>query len=279
MPELPDPDGRAATWSTCSPLDDYRPGVVALFRLYLRWYFWRKFHAVRLSRTGVAQVAAGRPLVIYCNHPSWWDPALFLLALPRVAPGRRGFGPMDAVELRRYALFRRMGLFGIEPASSQGGLHFLRVALAGLRRPGTCLCITAEGAFTDPRQRPVRLRAGVAHLARLCPEAVFLPLALEYSFWNESKPEALLRFGAPVRPAQGDSVAAWQNALEEGLTRTMDVLAAESATRNPTAFTQLFGGSAGVGGIYDLWRRLRAALGGQKFDQHHEPARHRAERP
>ncbi len=250
---------------------EYSPFLVGSFRLYLHWYFWRKFHAVRVSRTGPPQASPARPLIIYCNHPSWWDPALFLLALPKLFPARRGYGPMDAAELERYGLFRRMGLFGIDPASTRGGTAFLRQANAILQRPDSCLCITAEGAFTDPRLRPIRLRPGLAHLARLCPEAVVLPLALEYSFWNESKPEALLRFGAPVQPGQGGSVAAWQTALEAGLTETMDALAAESATRNPASFTRIFGGSAGVGGIYDVWRRARALTTGQTFDARHEP--------
>ena len=255
-------------------MEAYSPFLTGAFRLYLRWYVWRRFHAVRLSRSSVAPAHPARPLVIYCNHPSWWDPALFVLALPKVAPGRRGFGPMDAAELERYGLFRRMGIFGIDMHAARGAAAFMRVSRSVLQQPGTCLCVTAEGAFTDPRLRPVRLRPGLAHLARACPDAVFLPLALEYSFWNESKPEALLRFGAPVRPADGDSsVASWQTALETGLTGTMDTLAAESATRNKAGFTILFGGTAGVGGIYDVWRRARAATGGPRFDASHQPER------
>lgn len=255
------------------PLDARSPLLLGLFRLYLRYFFWRKFHAVRLAAGDAPPAYTGRPLVIYCNHPSWWDPALILLAMPHVFPGRRGFGPMDAAELERYGLFRRFGLFGIDPASPRGAAHFLRVARAGLAQPDTMLGITAEGSFTDPRLRPVRLRAGLAHLARHHPEAVFLPLALEYGFWNESKPEALLRFGAPVQlpPGNTNSVAEWQLALEAALTQTMDALAAASAQRDPALFTKLFSGTAGVGGIYDLWRRTRAAAGGRRFDAQHEP--------
>lgn len=249
----------------------YSPALVYAFRLYLHWYFWRKFHAVRLSRTGAAQVPAGHRLIIYCNHPSWWDPALFLFALPKVVPHRRGFGPMDAAELRRYALFGRMGIFGIDPGSARGAAAFLRTALAILDQPGTCLCVTAEGAFTDPRLRPVRLRPGIAHLARRCPDALIIPLALEYAFWNESKPEALLRFGPPVQLPENASINDWQAALETGLTATMDTLSAESATRNPAAFTRILGGTAGVGGIYDLYRRARAVSTGERFEAAHEP--------
>ncbi len=268
-PALPARDGG-------HPLDLSSPLRLGAFRLYLRYFFWRRFHAVRIASGTAPPPYTGRPLIVYCNHPSWWDPALLLLAIPHLLPQRRGFGPMDAAELERYGLFRRMGVFGIEANSGRGAAAFLRIARTGLDRPDSVLAITAEGAFTDPRCRPVRLRAGLAHLARMCPQAVVLPLALEYSFWNESKPEALLRFGAPVRPAAGGeaSVAAWQAALEAGLTEAMDALAAASATRDPAQFTRLFGGTAGVGGIYDMWRRLRGAVRGQAFDPRHEPGRH-----
>ena len=252
------------------PLSQHAPTLLALFRLYLRWYVWRRFHAVRLARGTAPLAYPGRKLVIYCNHPSWWDPALLLLVLPRLLDGRRGFGPMDAAELERYALFRRMGVFGVEPNSPRGGAAFLRMSLSILRAPGTFLCVTAEGAFTDPRLRPIVLRPGLARLARLAPDTVFLPVALEYSFWNESKPEALLCFGTPVRPVE-NNVAGWQAALEAGLTDAMDRLTALSVARDPAGFTELIGGTAGVGGIYDLYRRARATARGQRFIAEHEP--------
>ncbi len=245
--------------------------MLALFRLYLRVLFWRRFDAVRLSRGFVPPAFLGRPLVIYSNHPSWWDPALMFLALPRLFPGRRGYGPMDAAELERYGLFRNFGVFGIEAGTARGAAKFLRVALGLLEARDTCLCVTAEGAFTDPRLRPIHLRAGLAHLARRRPDAVFLPLALDYVFWNESKPEALMRFGAPVQPPSSNTVVDWHAALEASLTATMDALAAESTARNPAAFIKVFSGTAGVGGPYDAWRWLRAFVLRQDFSARHQP--------
>ena len=247
------------------------PILLFLFRLYLRWFFWRRFNAVRVCRANFPDKFIGRKLVIYCNHPSWWDPALLLLTVPRLFAGRRGYGPMDAAELERYGLLRNMGVFGVQGGSVRGAAIFLRASSTILERTDTCLCITAEGAFVDPRLRPIQLRPGLAHLAKRHPDAIFLPLALEYSFWNESKPEALLRFGAPVLPPGERSVAGWNTALAESLTRVMDALAADSAARSPAAFEKLFGGTAGVGGIYDSWRRLRALLAGKSFEARHQP--------
>jgi 1-acyl-sn-glycerol-3-phosphate acyltransferase len=244
------------------------------FGWYLRWYFYRRFHAVRLSRTGLPRAAllaavAGRPVIIYGNHPSWWDPALYILLDTLLFPGRCSYGPMDAKALGKYGLFERLGVFGIALDSPRGAARFLSTSLDVLSDPGNVLWITAEGEFTDPRRRPVRLRSGIAHLARRVPGAVILPLAIEYTFWNESKPEALARFGPPIESG-GGTVAEWTVRLEEELAQTMDALTAESVQRDPALFEQLLHGQVGVGGIYDLWRRGRALAAGRRFDPRHE---------
>ncbi len=251
-------------------LPRHSPALLFLFRLYLRWFLWRRFESVRVLSANPPQFA-GRPLVIYCNHPSWWDPALLLLSIPKFFPGRRAFGPMDAASLERYGVLRSMGVFGIEMNTNRGAARFLRAAKAILSTPDTCLCVTAEGAFTDPRLRPITLRRGLAHLARASPDTIFLPLALEYCFWNESKPEALMAFGAPATAAPGATVAEWSARLELALTETMDALADAAAARSPGAFRKVMRGTAGVGGVYDMWRRMRAAFGGPRFDARHQP--------
>jgi hypothetical protein len=41
-------------------------------------------------------------------------------------------------------------------------------------------------------------------------------------------------------------------------------------SRDPTNFVELVKGKTGVGGVYDLWRRLKAGLHGEKFDPSHD---------
>lgn len=240
-----------------------------LFGWYLRYFFWRRFHAIRLSRSGLPAATSDRPIIVYSNHPSWWDPALYIILQTKLFPGRRGFGPMDAAALRKYGFMRRLGIFGIELDAPRGAARFLRTSLALLSDPRHVLWITAEGAFTDPRARPLRLRPGVAHLARHIPDAVILPLAIEYTFWNESSPEALARFGSPIASGRERTLGEWQETLENALTATMDVLAAESMARNPGLFTPLLRGLTGIGGFYDAQRRLKALLAGRRFDPTH----------
>jgi len=231
----------------------------------------RSFHAIRLARPGWPELPPGRPVIVCLNHPSWWDPAfLIVLGTTRFAD-RPGYGPIDADMLRRYPFLGRIGLFGIRPESVSGATAFLRTGLAILRDPAAMLWITAEGAFTDPRVRPVRLRPGVAHLVRRMPEAVVVPLALEYPFWNERTPEALARFGTPLDAAAFAGLDAGEinGRLVQALQDTMDALAADAVGRDPARFVRLLDGRAGVGGVYDLWRRGRAWLEGRRFHAGH----------
>lgn len=265
---MPDAAGRRV-----DPLARRSPLLFWAFGWYLRWYFWRRFRAVRVSRSGLPVVPAGRPLIVFSNHPSWWDPALYILLCTRCFPGRPGFGPMDAKALGRYGVLERMGVFGIDLDTTRGAGRFLETALRVLSDERAILWVTAEGAFTDPRLRPVRLRPGIAHLARRVPGAVLLPLAVEYTFWNESRPEALVRFGTAIESGGERSVAEWTAYLEGALTAALDGLAAESGTRDAVLFETLLRGNAGVGGIYDLWRRVRAWGSGRRFEASHEVER------
>jgi len=241
------------------------------FGWYLRWLFYRRFDAVRISRAGLPRGFASRPLIIYGNHPSWWDPALYILLCTLLFPDRRGYGPMDAKALGNYGVFERMGLFGITLDTPRGAARFLSTSLRVLSDPASILFITAEGEFADARRRPLQLRPGIAHLARRVPDAVILPLALEYVFWNESRPEVLMRFGDPIEAGPQRSVAEWTSHLEAELAHTMDWLATEAVQRDPREFQTLLRGAAGMGGIYDLYRRGRALAGGRRFDPRHEP--------
>jgi 1-acyl-sn-glycerol-3-phosphate acyltransferase len=244
------------------------PAMVRFFGRIMARTMQRSFNGVRLARPGWPDLPTGRPAIVYLNHPAWWDPAfLIVMATTRFAD-RPGFGPMDAKMIQRFRFMERIGLFGIEPGTRAGGTTFLRTAVRLLADPDAMLWVTAEGAMTDPRTRPVMLRHGVARLLARVPDAVVVPLALEYPFWRESKPEALARFGRPVdtRAYADMPVKEITATLARELERTMDALAKDALSREPARFTLLQEGSAGVGGVYDIWRRARAWATGRRFD-------------
>ena len=237
---------------------------------YARGYLARHFHAVRLARGGPATELLLGPLIVALNHPSWWDPVLCAVLCGRF-PGRLPYAPIDAEALTRYPLLGRIGLFGVQ-AGPRGARDFLQVGAAVLADPGRALWVTAQGQFTDPRERPVRNRPGVGHLAARTPGTTVVPLALEYPFWGERTPEALARFGDPIR-LEGGTPAEWTERVSRGLEATQDALAVAAIARDPAAFDVLVGGRAGVGGVYDLWRRARSTIDGRRFSAEHDEAR------
>jgi 1-acyl-sn-glycerol-3-phosphate acyltransferase len=252
-------------------LRDYSPRLARWFARWLRGYFRRNFDGVRVSLDGEMPAGGDRPSIVYTNHPSWWDPVLFFYLSHTLIPDRRMFGPFDADALAKYPMFRRLGSYGVERSTRKGAADFLRTSRAILEAPDTVLWITVQGEFADPRQRPLVLQPGLAHLVRRLESGIVVPLAVEYPFWNERRPEALARLGRPLDVAEcvGQSIAELNTLFAERLTETLDDLAQEAITRDPSRFHTLQLGRTGIGGVYDLNRRFKAWLSGRKFDSAH----------
>ncbi len=242
------------------------PAMCRFFAGVMRRQMASSFRAVRLLRPGVPQIEAA-PLVVFSNHPGWWDPVFFMVLQGLLFENRQGYGPMEAEALRRYAFMRRIGIFGVETGGRSGAVRFLQIGQHLLSDPGRMIWMTAQGRFADPRERPAKLRSGLAHLLARQPRAIALPLALEYPFWTEKRPEALAAFGAPLRGSA--DLARWQSDLEASLEDTQQRLAKGAMTRDPEAFETVLAGRRGVGGIYGVWSRGRDAVLGRGHGPDH----------
>jgi 1-acyl-sn-glycerol-3-phosphate acyltransferase len=240
----------------------------------MRSYLRRHFHAVRLLHTGLHPLELTGPVVVVLNHPTWWDPLVCTLLSELFGP-RAHFAVMESRALAQYRFFRRLGFFGVKPGTPQGAREFLRTAGAIVGCADSVLWITAQGRMADVRERPPGLQGGVARLARSMTAGAILPLALEYPFWNERLPEALAAFGDPIScgNAAGRSADEWLATIETALARAQDALAQASLSRDPQPFRTLVEGRAGVGGMYDFWRRCRAWTRGESFSPTHAAKR------
>lgn len=245
------------------------------FMWYVRKYLARNFHAVRLLKGEAAAdrpAIAGEPVIFYSNHPGWWDPLTFLFVGEALFPDRMVYGPIDAAALGKYKFMERIGFIGIDPQAWRGAARFLRMLRAAGKRTDVIFWITAQGEFTDPRERPVQLRSGVGHGVASATRGVVVPLAVEYPFWNERLPEAVVAFGPALRIADagGRSPDEWTAILARELEAAQDRLAAGAMSRDPTRFTTLLSGRVGVGFAYDTFRRLKAWIRGERFDVSHD---------
>ncbi len=246
--------------------------VMKFFIAYCRRRIRRDFHALRILKSGQPSRDCTRPLIVYFNHPSWWDPIVCLLLARELFPSRPSYGPIDAAMLERYGIFKRLGFFGVDP-SLRGTRTFLRTTHALLADPRNAVWLSPQGRFADVRERPLRLQDGLGALAAREPDAAFVPLAIEYAFWTEPRPEILVSFGEPIIPSNEPArpVAKWTRIFTGALEATQEKVAAGSCRRDASEWLTLNRGKSGVGGIYDAWRWLRARLRGEKFAPDHQP--------
>lgn len=243
---------------------------------YFRRYFTRHMNALRIAAWGSPPPAPQRgPLIVYSNHPAWWDAAIYILSADHFFPTHESYAPIDDVMLRRYGVFGRIGAFGVDLETSRGAAAFLAASREILSAPDRVLWITAQGRFSDVRERPLGLKPGVARLVELAPDCTVLPLAIEYGFWLERGAEAFIGFGPPLagRTLLDQRRVERLEFLEAELAVTLDRLSADVERRDPARFRAVIEGRSGVGGIYDGWRRMAAALRGRSFDPSHEEQR------
>lgn len=239
------------------PLPQISRPLLHFFGRYSAAYLGRHFHSVRLLQAASSPNESVGPLVVYLNHAAWWDPLVCLLLARQCFGGRPAYAPMEATALKRYGFFKRLGFFPVESGSTRGAAQFLRTSEALLGRPENALFVTPQGRFADVRA-PLFFSAGLEHLAARSPHACFVPLALEYTFWEERKPEVLLAFGE-----------AGHERLPERLAATQALLAAAAQRRLPNEWRVLLKSKSGVSRPYDLWRWARARLRGEPFAPEH----------
>jgi 1-acyl-sn-glycerol-3-phosphate acyltransferase len=256
---------------TPPPLPRRWEWLIGWFRWYVRRFLRKNFHAVRLANGSAAWPADRKPVVVVLNHPAWWDPLLATLLVDLAPDAAVHYAAIDAEAVQKYRVFESLGFFGVDTKSLRGAAQFLRTSEAILAAPNGVLWLTVQGRFADVRQRPLAIQPGVGHLAARLPDAVILPIALEYPFWDERTPEALVRLGRPLATADapGRTPKEWTAAIEVSLTDTLTALNADAVTRDPARFTPLIDGTVGVGGLYDGWRRFTALARGRKFDPSH----------
>jgi 1-acyl-sn-glycerol-3-phosphate acyltransferase len=237
-----------------------------LFAHVVKRYFRRHFRSVMTQRAELLEKTPG-PLIVYANHSSWWDPMLCLLLARSYLPAHKHYAPMDAEALKRYPILKKIGMFPVETATATGVLGFLRTSEAILRAGGV-LWLTPQGRFADVREFPLRFKPGLAILAARMPGLSLLPMAIEYTFWDERLPETLVRFGDVVRFDENLDKTEITHLLESALAATMLDLQHCSAERDSAKFALVLTGRRGSGGLYGRWQRLRGLVRGKSQVDH-----------
>ncbi len=243
----------------------FSPKFAKVFSWYTRRLFAKKFHAVRATTTTLDLVReAGThegPLIVLLNHSSWWDPLVPVLIAQAWLPAQRSAcAPMDIEQLRKFAFFRRAGLFGINPDDARSYPALVAYVRERFEREDRAtLWITPQGGFADVRE-PVRMRPGAAAIAARTPRVRVLSLAIEYGFWLDQKPEVFVHV-ASVKAPSNPSTPHWHAAMEVTMNTGSQHLSRLVIARESSAFATLVGTGTSVHPVYDWWLRLRGKSG------------------
>ncbi|MEQ1825033.1 MAG: lysophospholipid acyltransferase family protein [Pirellula sp.] len=214
------------------------------------------------------------PIVVYANHASWWDPICAMLIRQTVFPNRVLYAPIDALALKDYRIMAQLGFYGLQLHTHSGAADFLATTKRILKSKNASIWITPEGRFTDVRDHSVPLMPGLSHLAARVPGVVFLPLALEYAFWDQSRPKIFARFGAAIgneHSVGGErSKSEWNAMLTDRLRQTQMKLAQNVIDRDSHQFEYIVANRPVRLGWYDFFRSWVAKMEGKPFDPRHQ---------
>jgi 1-acyl-sn-glycerol-3-phosphate acyltransferase len=252
-------------------LPESRAWLVDGFCRYTHRMVSRRFTAfgVQFAEPISSCVPRDQALVVYANHASWWDPITAMLLRKSYFSDRILYAPIDAEALKAYRIFSKMGFFGIHLDRLSGASDFLKSSRAILANPRSSLWVTPEGRFADCRDHSQPLMPGLAHLAASVPSVSFLPLAIEYPFWEEPRPMVAVRFGTRQAFDGNVSKRECSELLEKALRQTQHDLAASVVLRQADAFEYLIAPRAARTSWYDTVRAWVAWYHGQPFDPRH----------
>ncbi len=190
------------------------------------------------------------------NHSCWWD--LFLVHFLNESIPVDGYGMMEHFNMVRFGFFRRIGAFSVDrtdPASVRASLEY---AAGLLRAPRSGVWVFPQGKIQGNEARPIAFQPGIRALIRRTGRVRVVPVAFRYDFWQDERPEALVRFGTPTYVDRPD-LPTLIPTFEARMTHELDTLRVDSLAQDPTRFESLMRGRRSISENY---ARLRARFRG-----------------
>lgn len=244
------------------------PFAARIFAGYVRRLARRHFAAVHWNPGAGTDPGARRPrgpILFVANHTNWWDGFLACLVTARLGLDFQIL--MDATNLDRYPVFRRVGALPMHRDSPVRAWDDLAAAAAHLRRPGAALWVFPQGARRPPAERIAETERGAAQIIAWHDAPLTLwPVAFRYAYLGEQSPEAFVWLGEPLTLSGSGGWGGKGRArrrelatrIESALEATIDALDTRLSTEDRTAMDLLLPGMPSINKRLD---RVRHALG------------------
>lgn len=222
----------------------------------------RQLFAVRaqgIERLREALADDPRGTLILANHSCWWD--LYLVHLLNETIPLDGYGMMEHENLARFGFFRRIGAFSIDRTSAAGIRASIDYTCELLGRPNAGVWLFPQGRIVGNDARPLGFRPGLRLLVRRAGRVRVVVAAFRYEFWQEERPEAFVRFGAPTWVDASEAPAIVEE-TEGRLTAELEALRADVVAQRADRFSIVLEGHPSIS---ERYARL-FAKGGDHID-------------
>ena len=190
------------------------------------------------------------------NHSCWWD--LFLVHVLNETIPVDGYGMMEHFNMARFGFFRRIGAFSVDRTDPRSIRASLEYAAGLLRKPRAGVWVFPQGKIEANDARPLVFQPGIRALVRRSGRVRVVPVAFRYEFWQDERPEALVRFGEPAWVDRPD-LAGLIPTFERRLTEELDALRADSIAQRAGKFVPM---AEGKRSISERYARFRARFRG-----------------
>lgn len=139
------------------------------------------------------------PSVFYAPHMNWWDGIVGYNLMRRVFKVRVR---MMIEEMNRFPLLSLAGAFPINKASAQEAMISLKYIVDDLKESDMGLWIFPQGIVRPPNYRPIEFQTGLTYIAQNIAKkhggVNLIPVAVNYTFLREDRPECLAEIGEPI---------------------------------------------------------------------------------
>ena len=226
----------------------------ALLFVYFRRLMRRSFHTLAArGLENLRQLPGDRPVLLFCNHTNWWD-GLVIYLLTRQMPHKAAYCMMEEKQLKHYRFFTWLGAFSVDLSNPLRSAVALRYAQRLLQRNETAIWIFPQGKLSRPAD-PIDIRPGTDYLAKNAPHALLVPVAIQYAFFREDRPNVLIEVGRPFLAVDSSEVRIARECTE--VSKRVNQAAIE---QDITGFATLFSPRLTVN---KRWEWIKLALTGR----------------
>lgn len=198
-----------------------------IFAVYNRNLFKRRFSALRVE--GIENIKSF-PVVIYCNHSSWWD-GLVAFEISKISK-IDSYIMMEEKQLLNLQLFRKLGAFSVVRENPRKAIESIDYA-ANLLQEKTerAVWIFPQGKILPNDSRPFAFYNGISRIVEEVGDCYILPIAIRYEFFGEWKPEVLVKIGKSEQPNFKKNKGFKEN-LAKGLETLLDEIKLDIVNEN-----------------------------------------------